>query len=193
MPVNSLLSSFLVLQARLNQEIARQGFLPFSKILSSSRPFNAPMGGLVVHFIPSLLVITLPPSKDIYSFILNVEGYPAQFFSIALSIGVIWLRFKRPDLKRPYKAWIPGIAIKLLLSLTLLASPFFPPSTASNKSRIFQAAYAFVGIGIIIFAVIYWYIWTIVIPKWKGYTLEEAEAVLDDGTTITKLIHVDKS
>jgi len=43
-------------QARVNQQIARQGFLPFSRKLSTSRPFNTPLGGLLVHLIPSLLV-----------------------------------------------------------------------------------------------------------------------------------------
>jgi amino acid transporter len=43
-------------QARVNQQIARQGFLPFSRTLSTSKPFNTPLGGLLVHLIPSLLV-----------------------------------------------------------------------------------------------------------------------------------------
>lgn len=58
----------------MNQEIARQGFLPYSQYLSSSKPFGAPMGGLIVHYIPSLLVITIPPRGDVYNFILDVEG-----------------------------------------------------------------------------------------------------------------------
>lgn len=37
-------------QARLNQEIARQGFLPGPAFLASSKPFNAPLGGLIVHY-----------------------------------------------------------------------------------------------------------------------------------------------
>jgi amino acid transporter len=36
-------------QARVNQEIARQGFLPYGRFLSSSEPFGAPMGGLIVQ------------------------------------------------------------------------------------------------------------------------------------------------
>jgi amino acid transporter len=134
------------LQARLNQEIARQGFLPFSRLLASSRPFNAPMGGLIVHYIPSLLVITIP-TGNVYSFILDVEGYPAQFFGLATSLGLIWLRFKRPDLDRPYKAFLPAVGLRIALSLALIAAPFVPRENRDGRSHLFQVTYALVGIG----------------------------------------------
>ncbi|ROT34487.1 hypothetical protein SODALDRAFT_321494 [Sodiomyces alkalinus F11] len=103
--------------ARLKQEIARQGFLPFSKLLSSNRPFGSPLGGLLVHYIPSFLVIALPPSKEVYSFILEVEGYPGQFFSLAVAVGLVWLRFRRPDLRRPFKVWLPAVGLRMILNV----------------------------------------------------------------------------
>ncbi|KAK2043885.1 methionine permease [Colletotrichum somersetense] len=130
--------------ARTKQEIGRQGFLPFSKILSSTRPFNSPLGGLLVHYIPSFLVITLPPSAEVYSFILEVEGYPGQFLALAVGAGLLWLRVKRPDLKRPFKAWIPAVVLRVGLSLALLTAPFFPPSTKPSNGM-FYATYAVVG------------------------------------------------
>ena len=132
------------LKARLNQEIARQGFLPFGSWLSSSKPFNAPLGGLIVHYIPSFLVIVLPPSGNVYSFILEVEGYPAQFFVLAIAFGLIWLRYERRDLERPYKAWIPAVILRIALSLALLAAPFFPPPR-DQRTGVFWATYAIVG------------------------------------------------
>ncbi|KAA8623743.1 Methionine permease [Pyrenophora tritici-repentis] len=142
--------------ARLNQEIARQGFLPFSKVLSSSKPFNAPIGGLIVHYIPSLLVIVLPPSTDVYSFILEVEEYPGTVFSLATSIGLLWLRYKRPDLKRPFKAWKTAVVFSTLLSVALLAAPFFPPREGTENGGIWYATYAVVATSIIILGVLYW-------------------------------------
>ena len=38
----------------------------------------------------------------------------------------------------------------------------------------------------------YWYVWTVLIPRWKGNSLEEATEILDDGTTITRLVEVPK-
>lgn len=178
--------------ARLNQEIARSGFLPLSSLLASSKPFNAPMGGLMVHYIPSLLVITIP-TGNIYSFILDVEGYPAQFFAMATSVGLIWLRFKRPDLHRPYKAWLSGVILRMLLSLALIVAPFVPRDAVDGVGHLRQVSYALVGIAIILFGVAYWYIWTVFLPRWKGYELDEAVEVLDDGTTVTRLVHIPKS
>jgi hypothetical protein len=42
----------------------------------------------------------------------------------------------------------------------------------------------------LVFAIVYWYIWTVAIPQWKGYRLEDEVEILKDGTTITKLVHV---
>lgn len=40
----------------------------------------------------------------------------------------------------------------------------------------------------IIFAVVYWYVWTILLPRRGGYTLEEEDEVLEDGTSVSKLV-----
>ncbi|EGR45168.1 amino acid transporter [Trichoderma reesei QM6a] len=174
--------------ARLKQEIARQGFLPFSDILASTKPFNSPFGGLIVNFIPSFLVIVLPPTTESYSFILEVEGYPGQVFTLAMGVGLVWLRFKRPDIRRPYKAWLPAVILRILLSIALLAAPFFPPKEKPSGG-LWYATYAVVGMGTIVAGVLYWYVWTVVLPKWGGYTLEEKTEVLDDGTSITRVVH----
>lgn len=134
-------------QARVNQEVARQGFLPFAKALSSSRPYNSPLGGLLVHYIPSILVITLPPQGDVYNFILDVEGYPGQFFALAITAGLILLRYRRPDLRRPFKAWLPAVWLRIVMCLALLAAPFFPPPGWKGDVDFFYATYAIVGVG----------------------------------------------
>lgn len=42
----------------------------------------------------------------------------------------------------------------------------------------------------ILCGVLYWYMWTVVIPRWGNYSLEEETAVLKDGTSITRLVKV---
>lgn len=176
--------------ARLNQEIARQGFLPLAKYLSSSSPFNAPLGGLIVHYIPSILVIVLPPRGDVYAFILDLEGYPAQFFALALCIGTLWLKSSRPDLKRPFKAWRTAIWLRIALSSCLIVAPFVPPKDGKGDVGFWYATYAVVGGGLLVCGVIYWYLWTVLLPRLGGYHLEEEADVLQDGTSVTKLVKV---
>jgi len=174
--------------ARVNQEVARQGFLPFSEVLASSKPFGSPMGGLIVHYVPSLLVIAIPPSATVYAFIADVEGYAGQFFALAVAAGLILLRYQKPDLLRPFKAWVPAVWLRLVLSVALIAAPFFPSSKGSSDVNFFYATYALIGIAILIFGVTYWFVWTIALPRYRGYRLEEKADILDDGTTITKLV-----
>lgn len=37
------------------------------------------------------------------------------------------------------------------------------------------------------FGIAYWFFWTIALPRYRGYVLEEEADILGDGTTITKL------
>ncbi|TVY34852.1 Low-affinity methionine permease [Lachnellula occidentalis] len=177
--------------ARVNQEIARQGFLPYASLLSSSKPFGTPLGGLIVHFIPSLLVIALPPPGDVYAFILDVEGYPGTFMALATAIGLLLLRRRRPDLNRPYKAWLPAVWLRIVVCIALIGAPFVRPH-GKGDVNFFYATYAIVGIALILLSVLYWYIWFVALPKWGGYRIEEELAVLEDGTSITKLVRVKK-
>ncbi|UNI18460.1 low-affinity methionine permease [Purpureocillium takamizusanense] len=178
--------------ARLKQEIARQGLLPFSERLSSTMPFNSPLGGLLLTYVPSLLVIVLSPSQEVFSFILETEGYSGQILGLLTGAGLIWLRIKRPDLKRPFKAWTSAVLFRFLLGLALLAAPFFPPSK-QPAGGLYYATYAIVGVAIFVGSLLYWYVWTILLPRIRGYTLEEETVVLQDGTAVTRIIHKERS
>ncbi|RHZ46492.1 putative methionine permease [Aspergillus thermomutatus] len=138
--------------ARVNQEIARQGFLPFSSVLSSSRPFSSPLGGLIVHYVPSLLVIALPPPGDVYNFILDVEGYPGQIFALAIAVGLLIVRRRQPNLPRPFKAWLPAVWLRIVVCVALLAAPLIPPPDRKGDVDFFYATYAVVGVGIIYYS-----------------------------------------
>ncbi|RMZ91606.1 hypothetical protein DV736_g1164, partial [Chaetothyriales sp. CBS 134916] len=132
--------------ARVKQEIARSGFLPWADLLASNKPFNAPLGGLLVHYIPSVLVIVLPPASTAYSFIAEVEGYAGQWLALAVGAGIFILRYTKPDLPRPFRAWLPAVAVRLLLCVCLIFSPLFPPKHKSG--HLFYATYALIGIGV---------------------------------------------
>jgi amino acid transporter len=135
----------MLLQSRLKQEIARRGFLPFEEFLASSRPFGAPTGGLLVHYIPSFLVIVLPSSATVYAFAAEVEGYAGQFMALFVAIGLLLLRIREPHLPRPFKALVPAVWLRIALCITLIAAPLFPRGRGSMLSH---GAYALVGLAV---------------------------------------------
>lgn len=100
-----------------------------------------------MHFVPSVLVITLPPQGEVYSFILETKGYPAQFTSLAICAGLLFLRKKRPDLKRPFKAWLAPVWVIIGLAVCLMAAPFFPPEAGTEEFSFWYGTYAVVGLG----------------------------------------------
>ena len=106
------------------------------------------MGGLIVHYIPSLLVIVLPPSSTVYSFIADVEGYAGQFMALAIAVGLLLLRLKKPELCRPFKAWLPAVWLRIVLCIFLIIGPLFPPTDGSADVDFFYASYALVGISV---------------------------------------------
>ncbi|KAI2637392.1 hypothetical protein GGS21DRAFT_475976 [Xylaria nigripes] len=127
-----------------------------------------------------------PPAYQRCVFVyLGCGSYPEQFFALALSIGAIWLRYKRPNLRRPFRAWIPAM-FRICFCLIGLAVPFIPPSER-NPDGLWYATYAVVGVGIIGFSILFWLIWTIILPWLGRYRLEEKQDILDDGTRITVL------
>ncbi|KAL9086249.1 MAG: hypothetical protein Q9159_004255 [Coniocarpon cinnabarinum] len=152
--------------ARLNQEVAREGFLPYADLLASSKPFGAPLGGLVLHYVPSLLVIVLPPSSTVYAFIADVEGYAAQFYFLAVAIGLLLIA----------------------ISSALLAAPFFPSKNGHSDVNFFYAAYALVAVAVLLIGVVWWLFIAKLIPRWKGFVHADETDVLDDGTTVTRLV-----
>ena len=108
------------------------------------------MGGLLVHFVPSFLVIVLPPSSTVYAFIVDVEGYSGQFFGIAVSVGLILLRWREPDLKRPYRAWLPAVGLRVILSVFLILAPFFASRKDNSDVDFWYATYVLVAVSMFV-------------------------------------------
>ncbi|KAG2142213.1 amino acid transporter [Suillus cothurnatus] len=171
--------------SRVNQELAKEGIpLPFgNKFWASNWPTGkSPLPGLIIHLIPSVIVIIAPPPNIAYPFILDVEGYPQQIINLFIVIGLFYLRWKKPGAVRPFKVWWPLAVFFLAAAVFLLVAPFLrPPGGVGDTPPL---PYYF-GIAIMVVGVLYWAAWRIILPKIFGYEFVPRKETLDDGTVVT--------
>lgn len=175
--------------SRVNQELAKEGIpLPFgNKFWASNWPTGkSPLPGLIIHLIPSVIVIIAPPPNIVYPFILDVEGYPQQIINLFIVIGLFYLRWKKPDAVRPFKVWWPLAVFFLAAASFLLIAPFLKPANGvGDTPPLPYYLYCLVGIAIMFVGVLYWAAWRILLPKVFGYELLPRKETLDDGTVVT--------
>lgn len=175
--------------ARVNQELAKEGIpLPLgNKFWASNWPTGkSPLPGLIVHLIPSVIIILAPPMSVAYPFILDVEGYPMQIINFFIVLGLFYLRWKKPDLERPFKVWWPLAVFYLAAATFLMIAPFLPPTNGvGDTPPLPYYLYCLVGIGVLLSGVVYWAGWRILLPRMFGYELVPRKEVLEDGTFVT--------
>ncbi|KAH9836156.1 high affinity methionine permease [Rhodofomes roseus] len=174
--------------ARVNQELAKEGIpLPFgNRFWASNWPTGkTPMPGLIIHLIPSVIVILAPPPNIAYPFILDVEGYPSQIINLFVVIGLFWLRYRKPNAHRPFKVWWPLAVFYLAAAVFLLVAPFIrPPGGVGDTPPLPYYLYCLVGIAIMFAGVLWWAGWRVV-PRWFGYKFVARKEALKDGTVVS--------
>ncbi|KAL8286211.1 hypothetical protein RQP46_004699 [Phenoliferia psychrophenolica] len=162
-------------QSRVNQELGKEGILPFTKFWSSNWPCGAPLPGLIVHLVPSVVII------------LDVEGYPGQIINLFVVGGLIFLRFKHPEVIRPFRAWWSAAIFFLVAAVFLLVIPFIRPAGGiGDTPPLPYWLYPLVGIAVFAIGLLYWFVWRIVLPRLGKYQLEPFKDVLSDGTVVTQ-------
>jgi amino acid transporter len=171
-------------QSRVNQELAKEGVIPFPKFWASTWPFGSPSAGLLLHFIPSFIVIVAIPFGDAYNFILDLEGYPSSVLNFLVVLGLFYLRFKEPHTHRPFKVWWPIAAFFMAAQGFQLVAPFLRPPGGKGDTSLPYWLYAVVGIVILAASIVYWFVWWVLLPKIGRYTLEPRHETLKDGTYV---------
>ncbi|KAE9406925.1 high affinity methionine permease [Gymnopus androsaceus JB14] len=185
--------SVIFSQGRVNQELGREGILPFSKFWSSNKPFNAPLSGLGLHWAVCLIVIFALPPGDAYNFVINVISYPLSIINAVISFGIIYLSIVRPYPDWPkvspwalYAAAFFGIANVFLFIVPLTK----PPADAEPYVNLPYWTHGLAGWTVFGIGALYWVIWAHVLPKIGKYKLERVEEKNQDGLTRKKFKRV---
>ncbi|KAH8911738.1 high affinity methionine permease [Coniochaeta sp. PMI_546] len=171
-------------QSRVNQELAKEGVIPFGRFWAGTWPAGAPSAGLLLHFIPSFIVIVAIPFGDAFNFIVDVEGYPSSVLSALVVIGLFILRWQFPEAPRPFKVWWPVAGFFLAGQLFLIVAPFLYPPNGKGDTSLPYWLYPIIGIVVLVSGVVYWFLWRKVLPKIGKYELVERKERLDDGTVV---------
>ncbi|CAK7207470.1 hypothetical protein SEUCBS139899_010280 [Sporothrix eucalyptigena] len=179
-------------QARVNQELAKEGVIPFQRFWAGTWPAGAPSAGLLLHFIPSFIVIVAIPFGDAFNFIVDVEGYPSSIINAFVVVGLFILRWRAPNLPRPFRVWYPIAFLFLVGQSFLLVAPFLRPPGGKGDTSLPYWLYPIVGIVVLLGGVVYWAVWRKLLPWLGHYELDQQKVALADGTIVTTFHRVKK-
>lgn len=176
-------------QARVNEELARQGVLPRfwltdrraeesttdrSTSPSKTRGLAAaparrnsggisstPSRGLLLHWLVSVAMIVLPPPGKIYNFLVDIGGYPVSVISVAVSLGLLHLHGSPSERwATPCRAPRAAILVSAASNVLLLVLPWVPPQGGMGEDDQFPYfTYPATSLGVLGLGALYWFWW----------------------------------
>lgn len=177
--------------SRMNQEIFREGYLPFTKITASNyKHTNTPLFSLILCCaITTFWLLILPPQGNSYNYIVSLEGYPTQIFIVLIAVGLFVLRKRYPDKHAPIRASLVGTSFIVIISMYVLIAPFTAPTDPSTALELLPP-YHILGLLLLGLCVGYWAIMFKVLPNIRGYQLEKNTIHLEDGLSVKEWVKV---
>lgn len=173
--------------SRMNQEVFREGYLPFSSILASNKPWNSPLPALLVCGTLSVSwLILLPAEGASYDYLVSMEGYGNQFFLLLVAIGIFIYRRKRQGEKPDTKAPSAGVVALIMVSTYLLAAPFLGDRVSERVS--FLPPYQITALTLIAVCFLFWFVKFFLLPRMLGYVYKQRIVTLSDGLVVTKWV-----
>jgi amino acid transporter len=171
--------------SRMNQEIFREGYTPFSKFMASNfKHTKTPLYSLLLCAgLTSFWLLILPPQGNSFNYIVSLEGYPSQIFIAFVAVGIFIIRRRFPDSYAPIRASLIGTAFIILTSLYVIIAPFTSSVDESTYVE-FLPPYHLLALILIILFTGYWAMMFRFLPWLGGYELEPETVVLDDGLTV---------
>jgi amino acid transporter len=142
--------------ARLNQEFAKEGLLPFSRFWASMKPFNAPAPALFLHWLITVIVLVAPPAGPAYNFITDLYTYPGAWINGFVTAGLIYLHFTKSERwESPWHTYLPISIVYLAANIFLALVPFIPPDGDRNAEGYPWIVFPIVGVGVLLLGVVY--------------------------------------
>ncbi|PVH88850.1 amino acid transporter [Cadophora sp. DSE1049] len=156
-------------QARVNQELGKDGLLPFSRFFAGKNQWDSPTPGLFLHWLVSVLVIIVPPPGEIYNFLVDIGGYPVSVISVAISLGLLYLQSSPQEIwQSPFQAKKIYTVVFAASNCLLLVLPWIKPREEKGDGRFPYFAYPATALAILASGVLYWCWWAVLRPRLSG-------------------------
>ncbi|KUJ23371.1 amino acid transporter, partial [Mollisia scopiformis] len=153
-------------QARVNQELGKDGLLPFSSWFAKKNQWDSPTPGLFLHWLISVIVIVVPPPGEIYNFLVDIGGYPVSVISVAISLGLLYLQSNpEENWQSPFRAKKIYTIVFAASNCLLLVLPWVKPKTERGDGRFAYYAYPSTALAILGSGVMYWCWWAKIKPS----------------------------
>jgi len=106
---------------RLAFAAAREGHLPSLLAMVQVKKFT-PLPSLV--FTSLVACLLLIPDASSFEFLVEIFSFASWAFYCSAFVGLLYLRWKKPELPRPYKVVIVAPIIMVAVALYLIITPF---------------------------------------------------------------------
>lgn len=169
--------------SRMNQEIFREGFMPFSKFFASNYPFNSPLTSMLIPFFITSIFLIIPSNSNIFNYAINLESYPTQIFFGLACFGILILRKRNPENDHHIKASYLDISFMILFSIFMFLGPLIQSSKDSDSDSSLPN-YAITSLLILFLCMLYWLFMFKLLPWFFNYSLKQETITLHDGMTV---------
>lgn len=154
------IASATYVQSRTNQELGREGLLPFSDWSARRGLWETITPGLFLHWIVNVFVILAPPPGEIYNFLIDISGYPVSLISVSISLGLLYLQHHpQEQWTSMFHAKMPYTIIFAASNCLLLIMPWVKPKTDRTDSQFPYFAYPTTALAVMVGGFLYWLWW----------------------------------
>ncbi|KAK9361282.1 amino acid permease-domain-containing protein [Lipomyces starkeyi] len=175
--------------ARVNYEFGKEGILPFSSFFARLNKHGAPASGLFLHWLVTCLVLTVPPPGEAYEFIIDLNTYPSAWINALVAGGLIYLQYsKHEQWSSPFRSYLPITVAYLFSNLFLMYMPLVKVPGQEGHPGF---AVAGVGMGCLFMGVVYWVVWSVIMPRLGGYQIIDEIVIEEDGNETVRYLKVE--
>ncbi|CCD26192.1 Mup3p NDAI_0H00180 [Naumovozyma dairenensis CBS 421] len=177
--------------SRMNQEVFKEGYLPYSKLFLKEIYGNPTFPAILVcGGLTAIWILILPSQGPSFDYLISMEGWGNQVFLLLIAIGLFIYRYRHrnddAEDKPTIKASPIGVLGIILVSSYMVIAPFI--GDQSNNSVGFLPPYQVTSLLIISLCFFVWLVRFSILPWLFNYTLKPKLLFLKDGLLVTQWV-----